>query len=81
MAAHLAEVHGAVFPADVLLALAVGRLGLRRDRLACRGRARQPPQVTFSCIILLKWSKCPRLSYLRVVTKTYDTKQQQKPLL
>lgn len=34
-AAHLTEVDGAVFPADVLLALVVGRLGLRRDRLAC----------------------------------------------
>lgn len=35
--AHLAEVHSAVFSADVLFALIVSRLGLRWDCLACRG--------------------------------------------
>lgn len=47
LAAHLAEVHGAVFPADVLLALVVRRLRLRRDSLACRGRAGHRRQVSF----------------------------------
>lgn len=35
-AAHLAEVHRAVFSADVLFAFSVSWLGLRRNRLACQ---------------------------------------------
>lgn len=57
--AHLAEVHGAVFPADVLLALAVGRLRLRGDRLACRGGKSATPSspLSFQCLVLKKQKK------------------------
>lgn len=50
LATHLAEIHSAVFSADVLFALVVGRLGLRRDRLAFQraGKQYQFSQELFS---------------------------------
>lgn len=52
LVAHLAEVDGAVFSADVLFALIVRRLGLRRDRLACQAEQETSCQFPHNIIII-----------------------------
>ena len=56
-AAHLAEVDGTVFSADVLFALIVGWLGLRWDCLACRAEQETNMMSAFIITTLLSHTK------------------------
>lgn len=74
LAAHLAEVDRTVFSADILFALIVSWLGLRRDRLACQAETNIMLVFTFTILLSHKTKVSNELQEGMVTfSEKYDT--------